>query len=122
MLDPGAINNLGVGGALLMALWLVLKYKPWKNGNSTVTAATAATAAATAAAVLDARIRAIVCEENEALMADIRTLLESRNMIVREKVTDPIIAAIEKSRHDMRNVVSEAIANAYREGKRRSDE
>lgn len=104
MIDPGAFNNfnsLGVGGALLTALWLVLKYKPWKNNN-------------------DGGLRAIIREENEALMANIRQLMESRNMTVREKVTDPIIAAIEKSRHDMRNVVSEAIANAYR-GARRKD-
>jgi hypothetical protein len=33
MIDPQA-QNLGVGGALFItALWLILKYKPWRNGN-----------------------------------------------------------------------------------------
>src|SRR5258708_5364552 len=32
-LDPTA-QNVGVGGMLfLSALWLLLKYKPWKNGD-----------------------------------------------------------------------------------------
>ena len=30
----GVLAQLGVGGAvIIVALWLVLKYKPWKNGN-----------------------------------------------------------------------------------------
>jgi hypothetical protein len=33
MIDPQA-QNLGIGGALFItALWLILKYKPWRNGN-----------------------------------------------------------------------------------------
>ncbi len=33
MLDPIA-QQLGVGGSLfLTALWLLLKYKPWRDGN-----------------------------------------------------------------------------------------
>lgn len=35
MFDPGSLKDLSVGAALLFALWLVLKYKPWErtNGN-----------------------------------------------------------------------------------------
>ena len=33
-LDP-TVQNVGVGGMLfLCALWLILKFKPWKNGNA----------------------------------------------------------------------------------------
>ena len=35
-MDPTA-QNVGVGGTLfLTALWLLLKYKPWKNGNGSL--------------------------------------------------------------------------------------
>lgn len=119
MFDPGAINNLGVGGALLTALWLVLKYKPWKNGHGSKSGSgrSSSQAGELDPAEWDRRIQAIVQKETEALMADIRQLMEGRNIVQREKLLDPIINEIIKTRHDLRNVVSEAIAKAYLESR-----
>lgn len=115
LLDPTA-QQIGVGGTVAVLMTAaVLKFLPAfmralkdRNGGHK----------ASDEAAVDARVRAVVQKENESLMADIRLLMESRNMTVREKVTDPIVAAIEKTRHDIRNVVSEALADAYRKGKR----
>lgn len=128
MFDPGAYTNIGITGGLLTALWLVLKYKPWRNGGSQhphplhpphppPTRGRDATAGELDPAVWDARIQAIVQKEIEGLMADIRALMESRNIIQREKLLDPIITEIAKTRHDLRNVISEAIAKAYLESR-----
>lgn len=131
MFDPGAYTNIGITGGLLTALWLVLKYKPWRNNDSHVlhlphssqpppgalVRSREASAGELDPAVWDARIQAIMQREIEGLMADIRALMESRNIIQREKLLDPILAEIVKTRHDLRNVVSEAIAKAYLESR-----
>lgn len=128
MFDPGSYTNIGITGGLLTALWLVLKYKPWRNGGSQQAHAPHplhplpqrgrdVSAGELDPAVWDARIQAIVHREIEGLMADIRALMESRNIIQREKLLDPIIAEIGKTRHDLRNAVSEAIARAYLESR-----
>jgi hypothetical protein len=106
------IGAIGMGAAALKLAQMALR-RNGRNGNR------APKVGDMDLAVWEVRIRTIVHSENEDLLSHMRQLMESRNMTVREKVTDPIIAAIEKSRHDMRNVVGEAIANAYREARRK---
>jgi hypothetical protein len=109
-LDPTA-QNVGVGGMLfLSALWLFLKYKPWKNGsNGGASRANSAGERDTqfwtdeirkivreevlgALAKRNEEIRKIVHEENEDIMEDIRKLSDARNdkirIIVREELRD----------------------------------
>jgi hypothetical protein len=107
-LDPTA-QNVGVGGMLfLSALWLLLKYKPWKNGgNGGASRANSAgerdtqfwtdeirkivrEEITTAFSNRNEGIRRIVHEENEDIMEDIRKLSDARNdkirIIVREEL------------------------------------
>lgn len=64
-------------------------------------------------AVWKADIRAIVQDENEELMKDIRLLLEARTGMLIREIKDPILNDVKDIRHDLRNAISEALARAY---------
>jgi hypothetical protein len=85
-LDPTA-QNVGVGGMLfLSALWLLLKYKPWKNGNGK--SANKAGDASTEEWI--GRMTALHEASNAKLLADIKSLLDSRNDKLRAIIRDEL--------------------------------
>jgi hypothetical protein len=85
-LDPTA-QNVGVGGMLfLSALWLLLKYKPWKNGNGK----TAEKSGDRSIAEWEGRMAQLHEAANTKLLTDIKSLLDSRNDKLREIVRDEL--------------------------------
>ena len=85
-LDPTA-QNVGVGGMLfLSALWLLLKYKPWKNGNGK----SGSKAGERSTEEWEGRMTALHEAANAKLLADIRSLMDSRNDKIREIIRDEL--------------------------------
>jgi hypothetical protein len=111
MIDPGIFNNLGVGGALLAALWLVLKYKPWKDDR--------ASRAIDASGEKSVEFWEKAIEE--AVEEGIKKAMAGRNEELRKNVTDIIIADLRSTRHDLRDAMQTAIASAYQLGKRQGN-
>ena len=73
MLDPALLNNFGWGAVGLAALWLVLKFKPWKNGNGHTNKSGDRTPEEWIG-----RMKELHEQANEKLLVDIERLLDSR--------------------------------------------
>jgi hypothetical protein len=85
-LDPTA-QNVGVGGMLfLSALWLLLKYKPWKNGNGKA----AEKSGDRSIAEWEGRMMQLHEAANAKLIVDIKSLMDSRNEKLRAIIRDEL--------------------------------
>lgn len=130
-MDLGRLAELSVGlAAFLGALFLLLKYKPWKNGNSHHSEVEEAGKVEREVwesffkeeIRKDGEItRKSIREENESAIEDIRKLLESRVVSTPKDILEPILKDLKDTRHDLRGAISTAIANAYLQGRRDRD-
>lgn len=55
-------------------------------------------------------VKAIVQKENEALMANLRLLLDARLGAMANSIKDPILADLQATRHDARNGMQSTVA------------